>query len=189
MIHIINEDMLFEKLSGKDFVMSLCEFLEKNTEIKYSDDYIPNFNPNKKSDYAGIYPIKDIKDDLFGFVNEWIQEVKDECGVFGNPKVRPSRSYGFSTYIDLNFKRPADRRLYNFYDDNEDLYNDVTFRFSEHESKNDDSDIADWVNLTGKTFNQAAEEMKYKIQNYVTDLRSKEKQYLKKLDKANKKRR
>ena len=41
--------------------------------------------------------------------------------------------------------------------------------------------------MTGKTFNQAAEEMKYKIMNYVIDLRSKEKQYLKKLDKEKKK--
>jgi Zn-dependent M16 (insulinase) family peptidase len=65
----------------------------------------------------------------------------------------------------------------------------VKVRFSEHESKNDDSDIEDWVNFTGKTFNQAAEEMKYKINNYIIDLRSKEKQYLKKLDKQNKKKR
>ena len=98
-----------------------------------------------------------------------------------------SDSYGFSNYITISFNRPADRRLFPFYQEHPDLYNNVKFRFSEHESKNDDSDIADGVNFVGKTFNQAADEMKYKIKNYATDLRSKEKQYLKKLDKQNKK--
>lgn len=189
MIHLIKEDILFEGLTGSHFMRALLEYLEKDTVIKYSDDYIDNFDKSKKDKYAKVYPIKDIKDDILKFVEDWIDDVKEECGVYRIRKVRMSPKYGFSTYIDLDFNRPADRRLYPFYDSHKDKYTDVTFRFSEHESKNDDSDIADWVNLTGKTFIQASEEMKYKIQNYVTDLRSMEKQYLKKLDKANKKRR
>lgn len=189
MIQLINEDLLFEKLSGKQFVNALLEFLNKDTVIKYSDDYIDNFDKSKKDRYAKVYPITDIKEDILNFANEWIKEVRDDCSVYRIRDVRGSSKYGFSTYIDLDFKRPADRRLYPFYDEHKDDYTNVTFRFSEHESKNNDSDIADWVNLTGKTFIQAAEEMKYKIQNYVVDLRSKEKQYLKKLDKKNKKRR
>ena len=189
MIQLIVEDILFNKLTSRQFFQSLLEFLNKNDKIKYSDDYITNFDKSKKDRYVNVQPIKDIKNDIYNFVDEWIKDVKDECGVYRIRNVRMSKKYGFSTYVDLDFKRPSDKRLYSFYNDNSDLYTGVTFRFSEHESKNDDSDIADWVNLTGKTFNQAAEEMKYKIQNYVTDLRSKEKQYLKKLDKANKKRR
>lgn len=189
MIHILNEDILFEKLTGSHFMGALLEYLEKDTVIKYSDDYIDNFDKSKKDTYADIYPIKDIKQDILDFVDEWINSVRDECSVHRIRNVRPSKKYGFSTYLDLDFKRPADRRLYPYYKQHEDDYNNVTFRFSEHESKNNDSDIADWVNLTGKTFLQAADEMKYKIENYVIDLRSKEKQYLKKLDKANKKRR
>lgn len=189
MIRLINEDVLFEGLTASHFMRALLEYLEKDTVIKYSDDYIDNFDKSKKDKYANVQPIKEIKQDIYKFVEDWIKDVQDECGVYRIRNVRMSKKYGFSTYVDLDFKRPADRRLYPFYDENSNLYTDVTFRFSEHESKNDDSNIADWVNLTGKTFIQASEEMKYKIQNYVTDLRSKEKQYLKKLDKKNKKRR
>lgn len=189
MIHIINEDILFENLTSAHFIQALLEFLTRNTEIKYADDYIDNFDKSKKQDYAKMYPIKDIKDDLLDFVNDWIKEVKDECDIYKIEKIWNSKSYGFSNYLQLSFNRPADRRLYPFYNDNENLYRGVKFRFSEHESRNDDSDIEQFVNLTGKPFNQAAEEMKYLIQNYVTDLRSKEKQYLKKLDKVSKKRR
>lgn len=189
MIHLINEDLLFEGLTGSHFMRALLEYLEKDTVIKYSDEYIDDFDESKKDTYATVHPIIDIKDDILDFAKEWIQEVKDECGVYKIRNVRMSKKYGFSTYLDLDFKRPADKRLYPFYESHKDDYTDVTFRFSEHKSKNDDSDIAGWVNLTNKTFLQAAEEMKYKIQNYVVDLRSQEKQYLKKLDKANKKRR
>lgn len=183
MIRLINEDLLFENLSGQHFVNALLEFLKKDTVIKYADDYIDNFDKSKKDKYAKVYPIADIKEDILNFADEWIKEVQDECDVRRVRNVRESPRYGFSTYLDLDFNRPNDKRLYPFYNANDTLYNDVTFRFSEHESHNDDSDIADWVNLTGKTFTQAAEEMKYKIQNYVIDLRSKEKQYLKKLKK------
>ena len=143
MITLINEDILFERLSGKQFSLALLEFLNKDDSIKYSDDYIDNFDKSKKDKYADIYPIKDIKTDIFTFVKEWIENVKEECGVYKIRKVRMSPRYGFSTYIDLDFNRPADRRLYPFYDEHKDDYTNVTFRFSEHESKNDDSDIED----------------------------------------------
>lgn len=189
MIRLIREDVLFEKVPARVFYSMLKEFLEKDTVIKYADDYIDNFDKSKKQQYAKQYPIKDIKDDLAEFIDEWLEEIKTECDIYKMKLNRKSDSYGFSNYITLSFNRPADRRLYPFYNENSNLYNNVKFRFSEHESKNDDSDIEDWVNFTGKTFNQAAEEMKYKINNYIIDLRSKEKQYLKKLDKQNKKKR
>ena len=193
-----DQSTVSEKLSIKEtcnvfytdsmFYLTLLEYLTRDTQIKYADDYIPNFDKSKKQQYADEYPIKDIKDDIASFIDDWLKEIKTECDVYSMKNNRKSDSYGFSNYITLSFNRPADRRLYQFYKDNDELYNNVKFRFSEHESKNDDSDIEDWVNFTGKTFNQAAEEMKYKIQNYVVDLRSKEKQYLKKLDKKNKRR-
>ena len=189
MISLINERLIYEKYSGKQFFKALLEYLTRTDEIKYADDYIPNFDPAKKRKYANEYPIKDIKDDLAGFIDDWLTEIKDECDIYSMKNNRKSGSYGFSNYITISFNRPADRRLYPFYRENDELYNNVKFRFSEHESRNDDSDIEDWVNFTGKTFNQAADEMKYKIENYVIDLRSKEKQYLKKLDKKSKKRR
>ena len=185
---IITENKLFERLSGKDFVNVLLEYLTKNDVIKYADDYIDNFDPSKKRDYVDEYPIKDIKEDLDNFINEWLHEIKKECDIYQMKNNRMSDRYGFSNYITLSFNRPADRRLYQFYRDNDSLYNGVKFRFSEHDPKNDASDITDFVDITGKTFNQAAEEMRYKIDNYVIDLRAKEKQYLKKLDKKNKRR-
>ena len=161
------------------FYLTLCEFLTKDTEIKYADDYIDNFDKSKKQKYAKEYPIKDIKDDIASFIEDWLGEIKRDCDVYSMKNNRMSDSYGFSNYITLSFNRPADRRLYPFYQANPGLYNNVKFRFSEHDPKNDASDIADSVNFVGKTFNQAADEMKYKIENYITDLRAKEKQYLK----------
>lgn len=171
------------------FYITLLEFLTRNDEIKYADDYIDNFDKSKKQKYAKEYPIRDIKNDIASFIDDWLQEIEKDCDIYSMKNNRMSDSYGFSNYITLTFNRPNDRRLYQFYRDNANLYNNVKFRFSEHDPKNDVSDIADSVNFVGKTFNQAADEMKYKIMNYVTDLRSKEKQYLKKLDKQSNKRR
>ena len=169
------------------FYITLNEFLTRNDEIKYADDYIDNFDKSKKQKYAKEYPIRDIKNDIASFIDDWLKEIKRDCDIYSMKNNRMSDSYGFSNYITLSFNRPADRRLYQFYQDNSEKYNNVKFRFSEHDPKNDTSDIADSVNFVGKTFNQAADEMKCKIENYVIDLRSAEKQYLKKLDKQAKK--
>lgn len=171
------------------FYITLNEFLTRNDEIKYADDYIDNFDKSKKQKYAKEYPIRDIKNDIASFIDDWLKDIAKECDIRSMKNNRMSDSYGFSNYITLSFNRPADRRLYQFYQDNSEKYNNVKFRFSEHDPKNDISDIADSVNFVGKTFNQAADEMKYKIENYITDLRSAEKQYLKKLDKQSKKNR
>lgn len=193
------DTVISEKLSVREdcgvyytdqmFYITLLEFLTRNDEIKYADDYIDNFDKSKKQKYAKEYPIRDIKNDIASFIDDWLQEIEKDCDIYSMKNNRMSDSYGFSNYITLTFNRPNDRRLYQFYRDNANLYNNVKFRFSEHDPKNDVSDIADSVNFVGKTFNQAADEMKYKIMNYVTDLRSKEKQYLKKLDKQSNKRR
>lgn len=169
------------------FYITLNEFLTRNDEIKYADDYIDNFDKSKKQKYAKEYPIRDIKNDIALFIDDWLNEIKRDCDIYSMKNNRMSDSYGFSNYITLSFNRPADRRLYQFYQDNSEKYNNVKFRFSEHDPKNDTSDIADSVNFVGKTFNQAADEMKCKIENYIIDLRSAEKQYLKKLDKQAKK--
>jgi hypothetical protein len=189
MIKLIREDALLEKYSGRDFINALLEFLKKTDVIKYADDYIDNFDPSKKQQYAQEYPIKDIKDDLAKYIEEWLKDIQEDCDIYRMENNRKSKQYGFSNYITLSFNRPADRRLYQFYRDNDELYNNVKFRFSEHTSRNDDSDITEFVNLTGKTFLQAADEMKFLIKNYVIDLRAKEKQYLKKLAKTDKKKR
>ena len=183
----IREDM-FESLPARLFFEILAEMINKNDELKNADDYIDNFDKSKKREYVNQYPISEIKDDLLRFVQEWSDEMKQMNGVY-NVNARMSGSYGFSNYVTFSFERPKDRRLRDFYEQNKNLYNNVKFRFSEHTSRNDDSDIEDNVYLIGKTFNQAADEMKYKVMNYVTDLHAKEKQYLKKLDKQNKKRR
>ena len=183
---MIKEDRL-SMLSESVFYKALLEFLTKDTEIKYADDYIDNFDKSKKQRYAKEYPIRDIKNDIASFIDDWLNEIKRDCDIYSMKNNRMSDSYGFSNYITLSFNRPADRRLYQFYKDNSEKYNNVKFRFSEHDPKNDTSDIADSVNFVGKTFNQAADEMKCKIENYVIDLRSAEKQYLKKIDKQEKK--
>lgn len=181
----IRENML-ESLPARLFFEMLVEMINKNDELKNADDYIDNFDKSKKREYADQYPISEIKKDLLKFVQEWSEEMKQVNGVY-DVNARMSGSYGFSNYVTFSFERPKDRRLRDFYESNKNLYHNVKFRFSEHASKNDDSDIEDNVYLIGKTFNQAADEMRYKIMNYVTDLRSKEKQYLKKLDKQNNK--
>jgi hypothetical protein len=173
-----------------DFLrLNLKEYLKRTDTIKYADDYIKDFNPALKQKYAKEYPIADIKKDIANFIDDWLDEIKDECDIHHMKPNRPSTQYGFSNYIELSFNRPDDRRLYQFYNDNKDMYQNVKFRFSEHDPKNDASDIEDSVIFTGKTFDQAAAEMEYKIKNYVIDLRAKEKQWLKKQDKAKKKRR
>lgn len=186
---LICEDKLFERVHGSVFFQILNEFLTKNTNIKYADDYIDNFDPDKKKQYRKEYPIADIKNDLFEFVQEWIDQVESLEDVYKINRVWMSKSYGFSNYIQISLKRPRDPRLRNFYETHRNLYDGVKFRFSEHGSLNDDSDITLYVNLVGKTFNQAATEMLILIENYITDVHSQEKQYLKKLDKARKKRR
>lgn len=186
---LIKEDCLFERVSSSVFYSTLLEYLTKNDNIKYADDYIKDFDASKKQTYAKQYPISDIKEDLFEFIKDWIKEVESLDDVYKIIDVHMSRSYGFSNYIEIALKRPKDRRLQDFYQSNRDKYDHAKFRFSEHDSRNDDSDIADHVNFVGKSFNQAADEMLYLIQNYITDLHSQEKQYLKKLDKQNKKRR
>lgn len=169
--------------------LQLKEFLKRTDTIKYADDYIKNFNPALKKKYAQEYPIADIKADIANFIDSWLNSIKDEYDIHHMKPNRPSDSYGFSNYIELSFNRPSDRRLFPFYAENKNLYNNVKFRFSEHDPKNDASDIEDSVIFTGKTFDQAAQEMEYRIHNYVIDLRAKEKRYLKDLDKKNKKRR
>ena len=183
----LTEGSLFENLSASTFYRSLLEFLKKTDIIKDADDYIDNFNPQLKARYAHTYPIAEIKQDIAEFIEEWLEDIKNMDGVRNVRNNRMSDKYGFSNYISLQFSRPADRRLYPYYEENSRLYNNVKFRFSEHSSKNDDSDIMDSVDFKRKTFQQAADEMKYKIENYIADLRSGEKRYLKNLDKANKK--
>lgn len=194
---LIYEKTLFNRLPYRLFEYAVVDFLKLNLHeliqrtdtIKYADDYIKNFDPSLKQDYAQQYPIADIKADIANFINDWLNEIKDKYDIHHMKPNRPSRSYGFSNYIELSFNRPSDRRLFPFYNTHKDLYDNVKFRFSEHDPKNDASDIEDEVIFTGKTFDQAAQEMEYRIHNYVIDLRAKEKRYLKDLEKKNKKRR
>lgn len=185
-LHI--REHLFENVSSRTFYRILAELINRDDRLKDADDYIQNFDKSKKRDYVNQYPIKDIKNDLYVFVKDWANKVQSIDGIYKVDRVWRSGSYGFSNYIQISFDRPKDRRLFDFYNSNKNLYQGVKFRFSEHESKNDASDIEDNVNFIGKTFDQAADEMKFKIENYIVDLRSKEKQYLKKLDKQSKKR-
>lgn len=192
---LLYEKTLFEQLPSSLFecavldFLKLTELLKRTDTIKYADDYIKNFNPALKQQYAKEYPIADIKADIAEFIDEWLNNIKDEYDIHHMKPNRPSESYGFSNYIELSFNRPTDRRLFPFYAANKNLYNNVKFRFSEHDPKNDASDIEDSVIFTGKTFDQAAQEMEYRISNYVVDLRAKEKRYLKDLEKKNRKRR
>jgi hypothetical protein len=194
-VKLLYERTILEQLPSSVFECALLDFLRltellKRTDtIKYADDYIKNFNPALKQKYAKEYPIADIKADIAEFIDEWLNSIKDEYDIHHMKPNRPSESYGFSNYIELSFNRPTDRRLFPFYAANKNLYNNVKFRFSEHDPKNDASDIEDSVIFTGKTFDQAAQEMEYRISNYVVDLRAKEKRYLKDLEKKNKKRR
>ena len=193
MIRLLREDCLFERLSGRDFVNYLLEYLEKTDTIMDADDYVRKenggkFDASKKKEYGEEFPIKDIKDDIYGFIDEWLSQVYNLDRVKEIEDFHMSKQYGFSNYFTVVFTKP-ERQFNGFFFDNRDMYK-KTFRFSEHDikEKNKSDDIFLTVNLIGKTFEQAAAEMLLDIENYIIDLKGAEKQWLKKQKKQKQRR-
>lgn len=192
MIHLL-ESSLFEGLTGRHFYECLLEYLKTTDKILNADDYVRkhndgSFDSRRKDDYAREFPVAEIKQDLADFIEDWLEKVKDACSIHKVNVRWDDGKYGFSNYVEICFDRPNDKRLFPYYRENSNLYNNVKFRFSEHNPVNDASDITAFVDFKGKSFEDAADEMEIAIRNYVQDLRAGEKRYIKKLEKEKRRR-
>ena len=185
-MHLIREDLL-EQYSDKLFYQILVEYLRKSDKILHAKDFFEKerddeFDWEKRNEYKNEFPVKDIKEDLFRYVKQFIRDVNKL------PEVEkcvpdPSDFFGFSDYVYLYFKRPTNPELWDFYDNNPDLYQKVKIRFSDHEEsekhKNDPLKASkinvDWYQ---RTFLQAAAEMMFKIRGYIGKIHRLEKEYL-----------
>lgn len=184
-MRLIREDLL-EKLDAKIFYIYLIEYLNDNDEIQHANYYWskehPNakFNPNYLKQYAQRFPVKDIKKDIHAFVTDfskWINSLDEVKHV--QPDI--STEFGFSDYIFIDFNKPSNPKLEDFYNANERKYKHVKIRFSDHSESNDipsERRSALKVNFHKRTFLDAADEMKQKILKYIDDLHKAESDHL-----------
>lgn len=184
-MHLIREDLL-EELDDKIFYFYLIEYLNDNDEIQHANYYWskehPNekFNPNYLKQYAQRFPVKDIKKDIHAFVTDfskWINSLEDVKQVQSNI----STEFGFSDYIFIDFNKPSNPELEDFYNTNERKYKHVKIRFSDHNEFNNtpsERRLALKVNFHDRTFLDAADEMKQKILKYIDNLHKAENEYL-----------
>ena len=184
-MHLINEDVL-SLLEGKHFVYAILEYLKKTDIIKTCPEYVSLLiepyqdTDEKRREYAKHPKIKEIKKDINGFAQNWVEQIQKYPEII-KVDANPSPQFGLSNYIYIDIKI-TNPKLQQFYDDNLEKYDRVKFRFTEHgDIEYSDKKSVDVVELQGKTFIQASDEMKQKIDNYLKDLHNKERSYLKKL--------
>lgn len=176
----IREDR-FGRLPAELVFKLFFEMVEHDDNLKDSHDYFPIANEFNRKDLEDAYPLSEIKDDIYGFIEDWKDDVLKIKGVTKMDKHWKSKRFGLSNYIQLTFDQPKDMRLFGYYLRNKNKYNGIKFRFSDHTSQNDDSDIQDGVDFVGKTFDQSADEMEIKIQEYIDYLRFEEQKELDKI--------
>lgn len=183
----LREDPLC-KLSAEVFYKALLEYLTKSNKIQHARYYWEKEHPDetfdisKRKQYAKEFPVADIKSDIHKFVVEFARDIRSIERV---SSVMPDKSkeFGFSEYIYVTFTPPKDQRLTDFYNSNINDYNAVKMRFSEHKESNKRGHKKSKVKVDylNKTFLDAAEEMKMKIDNYIKDMERKEDNELKRL--------
>lgn len=78
------------------------------------------------------------------------------------------------------------KKAIQFFHQNKDLYN-ATYRLSEHKSNNDDKDIKYWINLVGKSFTRASNELVQQIKQDANNLKQREQNFIKKQSSGGKK--
>ena len=181
---LIREDMLCE-LSGHDFAEALMEYLKKTDKIKKCRNYVTQFiepyvdTTEKRKEYVKHPKIMEIKNDIKEFVKAWRSKVLSLPDVT-NILVDPSPYFGLSTYIYVTIK-PSKKYGNEFYKQNKDLFDKVKFRFTDHPefdfNKKHPTPDSRTVGMVGKTFIICANEMMHKIQDYIDDLKEKEKKF------------
>lgn len=176
---LLNETALL-KYNGKVFVECLIELISKKDKIKYAKDYWKDVHPDEDFDdskakkYVKEYPIKDVKDDVHKFVSDFIDRLEKTDYV---DSIMPDKSkeLGFSEYIYVDFPKPKQKELQQYYNKNVDKYKHVKFRFSEHKPtrnlkkkwKEDTTKRPkDMVLYYDRSFLDASDEMKEKIKDY-----------------------
>lgn len=194
-MRLIMEDRLLE-ISASVFYTVLNEYLSETDPIKKANYYWKlehpkgKFNPNFMKVYAKQFPIIDIKDDILTFVVNFANELRKIPDISTVLSYK-SPDFGFSTYMHIYFTKPTDERLSEYVKNNLKKYDNVKFRFSEHDEysnksnndePNDDSKKSSGnVDYFNKNFIQAAEEMRSEVLAYIDSLRDGEKEYIKQL--------
>lgn len=184
---ILIEDRL-SKLDASTFVNALLEYLTKTDRIFHAKDYWIKEHPNDefidtkqmRKVYAKQFPVYDIKRDIHSFVTDFASELRKKVDI-SNSHPDPSTEFGFSDYIYIDIKPPADERLNDYYEANKEKYNHVKVRFSDHKEKRDlppEKKSKIKVDLYRRSFVKCAEEMMTKIDDYITAIRNAEKVYL-----------
>jgi hypothetical protein len=188
---MLHEDSILDEKFNKNVFFTLLEYIDKNTKILNSSEYFMKELPkdaekvilkylqsNKK--YLGKFPLKDVKDDLYSFVKDFVNEIQSIKDI-ENIRFHKSKDIGFSNYIEFDVVKPVDEKLKSFVNSNIDRYNGVTIRFSDHtyNSENNNRRNPDIkVGYHNRTFNDAQKEAIGKIKKYVKDLRNDENNYL-----------
>lgn len=195
-MRLIMEDRLLE-ISASVFYTILNEYLSETDPIQKANYYWKlehpkgKFNPKFMRAYAKQFPVLDIKDDILAFVVNFANELRRSPDISTVLSYK-SPDFGFSTYMHIYFTKPTDERLSEYITNNLEKYDNVRFRFSEHDEysnkpddsiNNDDSKkSAGNVDYFNKNFIQAAEEMKTEILAYIKNLRDGEKDYIERLE-------
>ena len=117
---------------------------------------------------ADRYPIREIKDDIYIFIQQWIPNVLLIEGVKRIDGVWQSEGHNFTNYIQLSFRRPKNNDVYI---ENKNLYDYVIFRFSDILNSKAYIDIKGDVNFVGKSFDDASIEMEDKIRIHIERLK------------------
>ena len=113
-MRLLNEDLLYERLSGSLFVNILMELLSKDDTIETARGRIIDrdgkFEKEREDEYVKEFPIADIKQDIQDFADEWADSIRSKPEV-SSVKADPSPYLGFSEYIDIRFNVPKNTKL------------------------------------------------------------------------------
>lgn len=185
----IFDEFVLSRYSGNLFRDMLFELLD-DEKIKHANDYWKRtnkgirFDKYKMADYAEEECVKNEKNDLHRYVVQFANDLRSDSMIVD---VHPSKSkeFGMSDYIYIDFKKPDDPRLQDFYKNHEKDYKAVKARFSDHKEssktpENRRSKIK--VQIYGKTFIEASREMKAEIDAYENRLKQMEDDYLASLE-------
>lgn len=181
----IFDEFILSRYSGSLFRDMLFELLD-DEKIKHANDYWKRankgirFDKSKMADYAEEECVKNEKNDLHRYVVQFANDLRSDSMIVD---VHPSKSkeFGMSDYIYIDFKKPDDPRLQDFYQNHEKDYKAVKARFSDHKEssktpKDRKSKIK--VQIYNKTFIDASREMKAEIEAYENRLKQMEYDYL-----------
>ena len=185
----IFDEFVLSRYSGNLFRDMLFELLD-DEKIKHANDYWKRankgvrFDKSKMANYAEEECVKNEKNDLHRYVVQFANDLRSDSMIVD---VHPSKSkeFGMSDYIYIDFKKPDDPRLQDFYKNHEKDYKAVKARFSDHKESSktpEDRKSKIKVKIYNKTFIDASREMKAEIEAYENRLKQMEDDYLASLE-------